>query len=396
MGGISMANALEKILAQSAEEARSLGTEYMPGEINQQPDAWRSAAEFIIGKKDEISSILAKGEQIILSGAGTSDYVGRSVETLLRHSLGKDVKSRPSTDLVTDPEGLFPKKPFVLISFARSGNSPEGNAAFNLANQLRPEFAHHIVVTCNPKGELARLALESKTPALLLLMPPETNDRALAMTSSYSSMVVAAQGFAFLDQPDKYKGFVEQLAGGAETFLATTPDALLELAGEGFTRAVFLGSNALFGAAWEGHLKVQEMTAGKVICKAESMLGLRHGPMAVIHDDTLVVYFLSSDPYVLKYDLDLMGEVKAKGIGYKTVAICQEATDQIKELADLVLESKTAVPDDLLAPMFIVPAQLLALFKSLSFGLTPDAPSAGGVINRVVKGVQIYPYKANA
>lgn len=387
-----MANALERILAQTDEDAQRLGTEYMPREVNQQPGAWLSAADFIISKKNEIAEILAQGEQIILSGAGTSDYVGRSVETLLRHRLGKDVKSRPSTDLVTDPEGLFPQKPFVLVSFARSGNSPEGNAAFNLANQLRPEYAHHIVVTCNPEGELARLAKESKTPALLLLMPPETNDKALAMTSSYSSMVVAAQGFAYLDEPETYKSFVEKLADGAKNLLSTAPDALNELAGEAFTRAVFLGSNSLFGAAWEGHLKVQEMTAGKVICKAESMLGLRHGPMAVVHDDTIVVYFLSSDPYVAKYDLDLMREVKAKGIGYKTVAICQKATPQIKEFADLVLESNTQLPDDLLAPLFVLPAQLLALFKSLSFGLKPDTPSAGGVINRVVQGVQIYPY----
>jgi tagatose-6-phosphate ketose/aldose isomerase len=387
-----MANALERILAQSTENAQRLGTEYMPREVKQQPDAWRSACEFIISKQAEIAKILDKCEQIILSGAGTSDYVGRSVETLLRHRLGKDVKSEPSTDLVTDPEGLFPKKPFALISFARSGNSPEGNAAFNLANQLRPQYAHHIVVTCNPDGELARLAKESPTPSLLLLMPPETNDKALAMTSSYSSMVVAAQGFAYLDEPDLYRSMVEKLAQGAENFLATAPDVVAELAGEGFARAVFLGSNSLFGAAWEGHLKVQEMTSGQVICKAESMLGLRHGPMAVIHDDTLVVYFLSSDPYVLKYDLDLMREVKAKGIGHKTVAICQKATPQIEELADVVLESNTQLPDDVLPPMFILPAQLLALFKSLAFGLRPDAPSAGGVINRVVQGVQIYPY----
>ena len=387
-----MASALERILQQSAEDAERLGLEHMPREVNQQPQVWRQTAEYIISQKDKISDILGKGQQLILSGAGTSDYVGRSVETLLRKRLGKDVVSRPSTDLVTDPEGLFPKKPFVLVSFARSGNSPEGNAAFELANQLRPEFAHHIVVTCNPDGVLARLAKESKTPALLLLMPPETNDKALAMTSSYSSMVVAAQGFGYLDEPETYKSQVEQLAKGAEGFLAAAADPMEELAGEGFARGVFLGIGALFGAAWEGHLKVQEMTAGKVICKAESMLGLRHGSMAVVHDDTVVFTFLSSDPYVAKYELDLLREIKLKGIGYKTVAVCQKATTEVEELVDIVLESKTELPDFVLPPLFIVPAQLLALFKSLAFGLKPDNPSEGGVINRVVQGVQIYPY----
>jgi tagatose-6-phosphate ketose/aldose isomerase len=385
-------NALERILGQTSEASERLGTEYMPREVMQQPAAWRKTAETICRQKAEIAQMLDAGQQLLLSGAGTSDYVGRSVETLLRQRLGKDVKSRPSTDLVTDPEGLFPKKPFVLISFARSGNSPEGNAAFALANQLRPEFAHHIVVTCNPDGELAALAKESKTPALLVLMPPETNDKALAMTSSYSSMVIAAQGFAYLADTETYRRQVEQLAAAAEQLLHTVPDALAELGGEGFSRAVFLGSNALFGAAWEGHLKVQEMTAGKVICKAESMLGLRHGPMAVIHQDTVVVTFLSADPFVARYELDLLREIKAKGIGYKTVAICQKATPEIAQFADLLLETKTDLPDAILPPLFIVPAQLLALFRSLALGLKPDAPSAGGVINRVVQGVKIYPY----
>jgi tagatose-6-phosphate ketose/aldose isomerase len=37
-------------------------------------------------------------------------------------------------------------------------------------------------------------------------------------------------------------------------------------------------------------------------------------------------------------------------------------------------------------------AQALAMLQSLSLGIRPDTPNAGGTVSRVVQGVTIYPW----
>jgi tagatose-6-phosphate ketose/aldose isomerase len=58
-----------------------------------------------------------------------------------------------------------------------------------------------------------------------------------------------------------------------------------------------------------------------------------------------------------------------------------------------ILSDQGALLDEEFLPVcFILPAQLIGLYKSLQLGLNPDMPSESGAISRVVKGVVIYPY----
>ena len=96
-----------------------------------------------------------------------------------------------TTDIVADPRGCFAEDlPTLLVSFARSGDSPESVAATELAEQCLSEV-HHLVITCNEQGQLAR-EHSGRTTSYVLLMPPESNDRGFAMTSSFTGMTLAA------------------------------------------------------------------------------------------------------------------------------------------------------------------------------------------------------------
>ncbi len=75
----------------------------------------------------------------------------------------------------------------LLVSFARSGNSPESVAAFDLANQCVARCSH-LVITCNKEGHLYQ-SVQGSDNGFALLMPPQTNDKAFAMTSSITSMM---------------------------------------------------------------------------------------------------------------------------------------------------------------------------------------------------------------
>ena len=376
-------NPLRRILAMPLEEQQLRGLTDTPREIAHQPRAWMETVLAVRRAAPQLREFMAGVPRLVFSGAGTSHFIGLSLEGLFRRA-GMDARAVASTDIVADAAEALPSGPLGMVSFARSGNGPEGNHAFRLAPGAR-----HLVITCNPAAELYRLAGERPGPVRLLL-PEMTNDRGLAMTSSYSSMVVAGQALLMLDDLAAFEAHVRQMGDAAQRVLDQYPERLEAVAARRPRRALFLGTGTLLGAA-EAHLKVQEMTAGQVVGKAESFLGLRHGPMAVVDEETLVVCFVSSGPSRRRYELDLMQELREKKLGQSVVAVA-DSNVGLEGLADLVVEVAPvgeSLSDDCRPPVYVVAAQLLALFLSMEFGLKPDAPSSG-VINRVVQGVRIY------
>lgn len=393
-------NALEKLLHLNDTDKQEQGVQFTPKEIAQQPQAWRDTLNTIDNQADELRQFISRAlvEQseasVHLVGAGTSHFVGESVRHKLAAAWQVAVIPTASTEVVLAPLTTLTPTAKLMISFARSGQSPEGNAALKMASSVNPGL-FQLAVTCNRNGELARLAANMGKDGYALILPDLTNDKGLAMTSSYSSMVVAAQALAHIESLKGYQPVLHQLADSGEYILSNYADLAAQLADTGFNRAVYIGNRDLYGVALESHLKMQEMTAGRVLCKAESTLGLRHGPMAAIDEKTLVLIFLSADPYVRQYEMDLLKEMSQRQLGQLRIAIADKATPELAGLVDEVVElapQAPALPDLVKAPAAIIFPQLLALFRSLAAGFAPDAPSPAGVINRVVQGVTIYPF----
>ncbi len=391
-----MPDALLELIQASAEEQQQKGTRYTPAEIYQQPEMWRQTLAILESQKDEITKFLG-GEtdrKFLLTGAGTSAFIGMCLENLFNKNSGYEARAVGTTEIITDPDATFlAGKKYFLVHFARSGNSPESVGTFVLGEQSKADIKH-IVITCNKDGKLAVMGREKQDRSLIVLLPEKTNDKSLAMTSSFSSMVVAGQYLASLGDTAAFAGVVDQMAGAAEKIMADYSGALADVCQADFKRVVFLGSNTLYGCAKECHLKLQEETDGKVVGKFDTFLGLRHGPEAVIHDDTLVVFLMSEDPLVHRYELDLMNGVKKKGIGLVKVALCKQADADTRAAADVVIEHGCDLPDDYQSPAYVVLGQTLGVFKSLYYGLKPDSPSESGVISRVVQGVKIYDHPA--
>lgn len=360
-------------------------------EIKQQPRVWKKAYEMVVSRKSEISSFLHnyinEGYSVILTGAGTSAYIGDALECALRDTLLKGAASIATTDIITAPELYFGKDSKVLlISFARSGNSPESIGAIKAVEQTAGSVAH-IFITCNAEGELAKKKGDN---VLCLLLPPETNDLSLAMTSSYSTMFLVCSMISNIDRIQDDKANVEALADAVEKAMDKYEDAINEIAQRPFNRAVFLGSGALKGVAEEARLKLQELTDGAIMCAFDSFLGFRHGPKAVVHEDCLLVYFISPDPKVRRYEMDLIGQIADHNKVTGTIAVCQK--DHGLKGMDLLVE--LGLPEQMPARYSsvgnIFVAQLLGCFKSMSMGLSPDTPSVSGNISRVVEGVILY------
>ncbi|MEQ8336148.1 MAG: sugar isomerase, partial [Cyclobacteriaceae bacterium] len=248
------------------------------------------------------------------------------------------------------------------------------------------------IITCNKDGELAKIAKDLN--AYTVFMPEDSNDKALAMTGSFTSMLLAGILISDLKNLAKNKGYVDQLVGYGNSMLEKDQE-IKQIAQLDFNRAVFLGSGPLKGIARESQLKLQELTDGLVICKYDSFLGLRHGPKAVIDKYTLVVYLLSNDTYISQYELDLVRSINGSEDKMAEVGVGQNLP-QLKEVnLNLTISSGKAnqLPEEYFAVCAVLPGQLLGFYKSLALGLSPDSPSVNNAINRVVQGVNIYPYQ---
>lgn len=368
-------------------------------EIQQQPDMWMNEFQLIVNEQEKIKSFISnhfvsESYEIILTGAGTSAFIGDVLSVILPQKGYINCKAVSTTDLITHPEAfLLTKKKLVLISFARSGNSPESIGAVKIANSLCKEVVH-IIITCNKDGELAKMANTENT--LLLLLPPETNDESLAMTSSFTTMMLSCLLMINIFEIENQLPIIKTVCVNAQNVLDTYSIPLKEIAALNFTRAVFLGSGELKGIAEECHLKLQELTDGKVICKFDSFLGFRHGPKAVINEQTILIYLFSKDEHVRRYELDLVKQINTNNQVIAQIAVSQSEIKipTVKFDLEVLLSTKNHQNTEYDCISYVFVGQLLGFYKSLALGLNPDNPSVSGNISRVVEGVTIYENKA--
>lgn len=378
------------------EEAilKKRGAIHTAREISGQPELWSAIYKKVFSENIKISTFLDEifkdVKKIILTGAGSSAYLGSSIEGVLQRKSKITTVTVPTTHLVSHPEDyLEASTPTLLISFARSGNSPESVAAVNLADEYCKE-CHHIVITCNPEGSLAKHKFDDKS--YVIVLPEEANDKSLAMTGSYSGMLLAALLISDINNIKQLKATVETLKIYGEKLIGGYLNQIEKVAALPFNRVVFLGSGPQYGTAMESHLKVQELTDGQVICKNDSYLGFRHGPKAVVDENTLLIYYFSNKPDVLKYEKDLVNSMAEGKKPIRQIGLTENKINDISIDEMLVLSNNDSpiISEEYLAVSNIILAQLLGFFKSLNFELSPDNPSVSGSISRVVKGVTIY------
>ena len=368
-------------------------------EIYQQPATWKKTCAQIREQKDEIKKfidqvITCDDFDVILTGAGTSEFVGNALFPYLAGLLDHKAKSYGTTDIVATPEAYLSRtKPTLLISFGRSGNSPESVGAVDAAEAVC-DNVYHLFVTCNKNGALSKRAATTEN-CYAINLTDETHDQSFAMTSSYSNMYLATLLCFHLDELDETIAKVDKIIAAGQAFLDDQYGVAQKIVDEyDFQRIVYLGSNTLKGTSQESALKMLELTAGRVVTMYDTPMGFRHGPKSIVDDTTLTVVYLSDDPYTRQYEMDLVKEMSGQRKGNKIVVVMSSQDDAAAALADYsVVYGLDGENENILLGLdYILFAQTLAVLKSLSLGITPDNPCPTGEVNRVVQGVTLYPY----
>lgn len=380
---------LGRLLAGSAEEQQRAGYADTLREILQQPQTWRDTAALLAGPAAAAilsQALISRPEYIVLTGSGSSVHAGECLAGVLQAALRIPCRAIPAGDLLTNLRGMLPPGSGLVVSIARSGDSPESAAVVDSILAAAPACAH-LVVTCNANGRLAT-RYRSEPRVRVLLLDARTNDRSLVMTSSFTNMLLAGGA---LTQSEAYAAQTTSAAAVAQRLFDRHADALAMTARTNFSAAVYLASGPGLGAARESALKMLEMSGGAAATMAETFLGLRHGPMSALNRPSLVVAFLSAQANVRDYEYDLLRELERKRLGLARVIVGEGIPAGVVAAGDLAIDlpGLNALGDTQRHMIDVVVGQLLAFFHCLHLGQKPDAPSAG-VLTRVVEEFVIH------
>lgn len=388
-------------MLEQRTKLKELGAAITASEIQQQPELWQETVTILKEKKEKLKEFFGKMDEaangkrirVIFTGAGTSQYVGDTIVPYL-NGHGETQKfifqSIGTTDIVAAPQDyLIPDEPTLLVSFARSGNSPESLATVELANQVVSTI-FHLTITCAAEGSLAKAA-EKDAKNFLLLMPEKSNDAGFAMTGSFTCMMLSALLIFDQTTDETKEKYVTVLSGLGKDILGRATE-IKELISPDFQRIVYLGSGSLAGLAREAQLKILELTAGKVATSFDSSMGFRHGPKSFVNDETLVFVFVNNQSYTRTYDIDILEEINGDKIAKQAIAIAQPGKKNYAGQTFQIKATEINLPDGYLSLAMILVAQLIALLTSIKIGNRPDTPSPSGTVNRVVKGVTIHNY----
>jgi tagatose-6-phosphate ketose/aldose isomerase len=203
---------------------------------------------------------------------------------------------------------------------------------------------------------MAQLCERHPDRAVALVLDDAVNDRGLAMTSSFSNMVLAGQCIGHLEELSEFGEVVGQMSETGERFLPAAAEIAAAITLLGCSRACFVGAGALRAVADES------------------------------------VAFLSSESRRRGYELDLLREMDRKHLGRVRAVVTARGDDDVSALADYSLSLNCAAdfPDCYRPVLDVMLGQLIGLFASMRCGLKPDQPSPGGTITRVVAPIKLY------
>ena len=131
---------------------------------------------------------------------------------------------------------------------------------------------------------------------------------------------------------------------------------------------LYLGRQYQFPVALEGALKLKEISY--VHAEGYPAAEMKHGPIALVDENTPSVFLMPRGPLYEKVMSNLM-EVKArKG---PVIAVATEGDAEVGHVADNVIEIPDA-PEHLQPLLTVVPLQLLAYHAALLRGCDVDKP----------------------
>lgn len=321
-------------------------------EIKSQTLAWQNALDVVRAKAAALKEITGHYDQVIFTGCGSTYYLSLAGAALFQQLTGKTARAVPGSELLFNtPTVLNEGKRYLLVAVSRSGTTTE---TIKAVEKFKSEGWGEVIVISNYDETLSRLAD-------LGLVLPAGQEQSVAQTRSFASMyvavtalcTVAAERTDLLDAMDKLPGVGDRLMAQYETLSRQIGEILA------YDRFYFLGSGIRYGLACEVNLKMKEMTLTH--SEPFHFMEFRHGPMSMAGETAVVVGLLSDNNFA--QEQKVLDEMQVKGA--RILALSETQGD---------IQLRSGLPEEIRGVLYLPLLQLMAFYRSLAKGLTPDRP----------------------
>lgn len=364
--------------------------------ICNQPTIWQAGFNLMQQHREEIENFwLSLGDKplnIILCGAGSSLSAAQVAAVWLRQQTGHNIRVLASTDIVVKPELYLENRPTLLVSITSSGSTPESVAVLALAERYIDD-CHHLLIVNDPQGELPRRS-QHQPKTLYIPAPQGTKNGSFAAAAEFTLPIWYLLLIFLPQQWGRAEQALKIYQHGAHYFLSRQMAAVEALAQSEMPVVISLGSSSLQFIAADASLKLLEMCNGLQATDDFTPLAFRHGPKLIVNQPVTVVSYLSPDPEILRYDLDMAAELKAQRHPQgKIIGIYATEEPRVAQACDRYLHfdapGLTQLPEVFSGLLYVIFAQILGLLRARHLGVKADMPSNDGKVAKVCR-VTIY------
>lgn len=305
--------------------------------------------------------------RIVITACGTASYAGM----VARYAFEKFARIPVVVDAASEFRYRNPilKQDDIFIVISQSGETADTLEALRIAKRCGAKV---IAITNTVGSSVSREA----DKVIYTWAGPEI---AVASTKAYTTQLMCLYLLSIkmgevrgTIEKQEYLTLLQQLEEipqKAEKIIQELP-VVQKFASEQFNKEKIFYIGRLFDSAssMECALKLKEVSY--MHSEAFSAGELKHGPIALVDKNTLVVA-LATEPALYEKIASNILEVKARGAS--TMVITQDGNGAFKNCADTIIQ----IPEcggDLESIISVIPAQLFAYYCAVQKGLNPDMP----------------------
>lgn len=347
-------------------------------EIKQQPRVWNSILIDILNDETKYKQFLTpllkiENLEIILTGTGASAYVGDTLKPYIEKKSNRKVRSIPTTDIISNPYNFLDKTtPTLVITYSRSGNTAETNYCYDILNNFSDNI-YHLIVTCNKDGTLSKIS-KNNPKALIVSLPSEANDKALAMTSAYTSMIFSNILIANIDNLGFITKNLHLVLSYSKKLLASSWNDIYNIVSKNPTRIIFLGTDELKGLSNYCALNILKLTNKKIYSLSLDPKLLKDNIFPYIDNKTLVILFHSNKKENFIYEKNFLLGLKQINPNCNISIISESPLDLPSNSKNFILSNNANIPDCFSSICFSFLGQILAYLYSLHLKISVDNP----------------------
>lgn len=308
-----------------------------------------------------------KAGRIVITACGTSYHAGM----VGKYAFEKYVRIPVSVDIASEFRYRNPilKEDDIFIVISQSGETADTLAAMRLAKAAGAK----VIAITNCVGSTVSREADC---VIYTWAGPEI---AVASTKAYTTQLLCLYLLAIklaevrgTVRKEKYLSLLEQVQNIPKKaqIIVDNQTEIQKFAASHFNKEKVFYIGRLFDSAssLESALKLKEVSY--MHCEAFAAGELKHGPIALVDETTLVIA-IATEPELYEKLASNIEEVKSRGAA--TMVITQDKSGAFKDCADSII-LLPEVGDGLASILSIIPAQLFAYYCSIQRGLDPDRP----------------------